>query len=495
MIPLNLARDPFVLSIDVGSSSVRTVILDREARGIEGTDHKNSLRMHTEPDGTAIMDPDLLKQAVYKNIDSSLESIPGEAAKIAGVGMCTFVSNLIGLDSHGNAITRVITYADSRAHNDADQLRLSLDEVETHQRTGCRFHTSYWTARLHLLKRTQPELFDSIVHWVSFGDYLYQELFGDIATSYSVASWTGLLDRKQLTWDEKLTNALHVDRSRLPTLVDSDHAFRGLRNEFAQRWPELSQASWYPAVGDGATANIGSGCVQPGKIALTMGTSAAVRVMLPGDVGSIPEGLWCYKVDANHDLLGGALSEGGNVYAWLNRVFNLNNVSLQEYLSTHEPDGHGLTFIPLLAGERAPGWNGSARGTLHGLSLATEPADIFVAGLEGVAYRIGLVYHLLEPHLVKDVEIIANGGALINSPEWLQIIADVLGKNVTLSGIAEASSRGAGMIVLKNIGIVRSLADLPIPSGRVFKPQPERYTHYQQAIKRQQVLYQQVMNK
>jgi gluconokinase len=225
-----------------------------------------------------------------------------------------------------------------------------------------------------------------------------------------------------------------------------------------------------------------------------MGTTAAVRVILPAPLEHVPNGLWCYKVDAAHELLGGAMSEGGNVYAWLKSLLRIDDNKLVKNISNLEPDKHGLTFLPLLAGERAPGWIGSARGTIHGISLATEPIDILHAGLEGVAYRIGLVYRLLEPHLDGDVNIIANGGALVNSPEWLQIIADVLGKRVELSAASEASSLGAGMIALKNLGVVEAYDEFEFSVAKTFDPHPGKYDIYQQAMERQQALYQRVVN-
>lgn len=108
-----------------------------------------------------------------------------------------------------------------------------------------------------------------------------------------------------------------------------------------------------------------------------------------------------------------------------------------------EPDAHGLTVLPFMAGERSPGWAGNARGTIHGLSLATTPLDILKASLEAVAYRVAIVFELLRPLLLAEPQVIASGGPLLRSPSWLQIMADTLGRPVAVSEVQDSKSRSS----------------------------------------------------
>jgi gluconokinase len=178
-------------------------------------------------------------------------------------------------------------------------------------------------------------------------------------------------------------------------------------------------------------------------------------------------------VDGRRSLPGGALTEGGMVYAWMLETLRLEEnrlkpvsgearlSGLEAKLAQIPPDSHGLTVLPFLAGERSPGWRGDARATIHGLTLATTPLDILRAGMEAVAYRIALVYEQLRSLLPADPEIIASGGALVNSPTWGQIMADVLGRPVTLSRAEEASARGAALLALEALGILSDIAAAP----------------------------------
>jgi gluconokinase len=214
---------------------------------------------------------------------------------------------------------------------------------------------------------------------------------------------------------------------------------------------------------------------------------------MPGVVQRIPSGLWCYRVDRQNQLLGGALSEGGGVYSWLTHTLKVESGDvLQAGLEGMSPDEHGLTFLPLLEGERSPGWNAQARGVLAGLSLATRPEQIVRAGMEGVAYRLALVFDLLRPALDGDPQVIASGGAMLHSNLWVQIVADAIGAPVTLSAVEEASARGVAMSALVAQGEVASLQEFPDFTGRTCRPDPGAHQRYRQAIQRQQELYQQL---
>src|SRR6185312_3584306 len=105
-----------------------------------------------------------------------------------------------------------------------------------------------------------------------------------------------------------------------------------------------------------------------------------------------PRGLWRYRVDRRRSLLGGATSEGGNVYAWCREVLRLpDDDAVEAALRARTPDTHGLTVLPFLAGERAPGWRGDRRAAITGLSLDTTALDVVHAALEAVALRLALV--------------------------------------------------------------------------------------------------------
>jgi len=483
------AESPLVVSIDIGTSSIRVALFDRLGRAIDGFEARQTHEFRTDATGASEADPDFLLDLIFQCLDQVIARAAKISLPIAGVAACSFVNNILGLDQDHRVVIPLTTYADTRSAGEVTGLRKDFDEERIHDRTGCHFHPSYLPARFRWLYRNQPDLFGKSARFVSIGEYLELKLFGEAAVSYSVASWTGLLNRNALQWDRELLEGLLVRKEQLSPLTDVGRPRRGLRPEFSRRWPALRDVPWFPAVGDGATANVGSGCVSPKRVALTVGTTSAMRAVLIDRVESIPSGLWCYRVDGRRSLLGGALSEGGSVFAWMRSAFQFELEGLEKKLSALEPDGHGLTVLPFFAGERAPGWAGHARATLHGISLATTPLHLLQASLEGVAYRIALVFELLRPLLPGDPQVVASGGAILSSPAWLQIMTNAIGRPVAASGVPEASERGSVLLALEALGIIPDLEQAPDFIGAIYEPSPPIHLRYREAIARQKELY------
>jgi gluconokinase len=337
-----------------------------------------------------------------------------------------------------------------------------------------------------------PDAFESAEYWVSPADYFYARFFGEpYRVGTSMASATGLFDQNEKRWDRDVLEALPLDKAQLSSI--SDEPWHGLDGEWAERWPTLREVPWFPAVGDGACSNVGSGCTGSDRLALMVGTSGAMRVLWKADSVDIPDGPWCYRSDAEHYVMGGALSDGGNLIEWLRNTLRLPDPEeTEKVLSEMKPDSHGLTFLPLFAGERGPGWADLANGTVAGLSMSSKPVEILRAAMEAVAYRFAIIAEMLETASPGEKDVVASGGGLIHSPTWTQIMSDTLGKPITLSGVKEASSRGAALIALQALG-GPEIEATRAPPGEIFDPDPDRHEIYRKALERQRRLYDSVL--
>jgi gluconokinase len=171
-----------------------------------------------------------------------------------------------------------------------------------------------------------------------------------------------------------------------------------------------------------------------------------------------------------------------------------NAESLQNDLARTGPDAHGLTILPFWAGERSTGWAVNARGAIVGLSMETQAADILRAAMEGVAYRFALILNALE-QFAPDVRIFGSGNALKKSPLWVQIIADVINRPVSLSRTVEASNRGAALLALEAAGKIQNIEEFSAPVERVFQPEKSLHETYREALDRQEKLYGVLMDK
>ena len=474
-----------VLVLDVGSSSVRSSLWDEHGDS-QGEAAQLEHRARAAPDGTAELDPEALLDLVAQALDAAMETGP----QIEAVATSTLWHSLLGLDEDGRPLTPIYSWADRRAAAAAARLRGELDEDAIHQRTGCRLHSSYWPAKLAWLRETDPDRCERVRAWVSLGEYVQRRLLGDAAASISMASGTGLLDQRTCTWDEELARGIE---DRLPPIDDTPRS--GLSAEWADRWPGLRDVPWFPAWGDGACSNLGSGCGTLDRAALMVGTSGALRVLWRTDeVPEITRGLWRYRADAQRVVIGGSLSDGGSVFAWLKRLTRLPDDAgeTERAIAAMEPDAHGLTVLPLLSGERGPGWSDAAGATIGGLTPATEPLDLLRASLEAVALRFRLIELELSETLPGERDVVGTGGGLVKSPAWTQIMADALARPVALSEVDEGSSRGAALLALEALGHLERAEAVEAPLGETFAPDPDRTEAYRGALERQVALYEAV---
>ena len=483
---------PLVLAIDVGSSSVKAALFDSRARMLDHTAVRVAHRIHPTPDGGVVEAPEHLVSNVEEAVDSVMQRAGAESELVAAVGMDTMASTVMGVDGQGRPITPIYTYADTRSQHHVDAIKESIDEELVHQRTGCVQHPSYLPGRFVWLRRTDPDAAREVRTWIDSGTYLYRRWFGTdhVAASYSIASWTGMLDRHRLQWDDEMLQLTGLDESSLPPLADYAQAMTGLAKPFAARWPALSDVPFFLAVGDGASANVGSGCVSPDSVALSIGTSGALRVLTTESSPAVPPGLWAYRL-STATLLGGALSDGGSVVEWARDALRLpdDQDELDLVLLDMEPAAHGLVALPFFSGERSPGWYGDATAAFAGLRATTTSEQMLQAVLEATAYRFAKVWKLLRPHAAEGASIVASGGAINSSRYVPQLIADVLGCDVVQCLEPEATSRGTAVLALKAAGLWQSLSDVGPELGSTCRPDLERASAYQDGEKNHDILY------
>src|SRR5256885_9424174 len=169
-----------------------------------------------------------------------------------------------------------------------------------------------------------------------------------------------------------------------------------------------------------------------------VGTSGAFRTVYETDHPRPRPGLFVHRIDDERVVEGGSLSDGGGLVHWIDETLADADGSLAD----RDPGSHGLTFLALLGGERSPGWHQHAKGAIEGLTFDTTPLDLRQAALEGVAFRFAEVAELMP----EVEEVVATGGALLREADWVQIMADALGRQIVVSGVAEASLRRAAVV-------------------------------------------------
>lgn len=450
-----------ILALDLGTSSTRTALFDTAAQRLPETTAQQTYPLLTSVDGAAELEPGVLLSAVRRCLEQTMQRYRSDATlrgrPIAGIAVSCFWHSLVGCDAKGTALTNIITWADSRCREDAAKLREELGEKVTHARTGCMIRASFWPAKLVWLHRTARRKFAAVKQWMSPAEWLQLTFAGDANCAIGMATGTGLFSPGKLTWDDTVLQRCNVAPNQLRPISDEPTPVRG---QLATQFPELKDVPWFPGIGDGAASNLGSGATRPGLAAINVGTSAALRVMRDRGEVKAPFGLFCYRVDAQRFLVGGAVSNAGNLRAWCLRELKLpSEVELETELAKRPGPDHGLVVLPFWTAERAPTWNEEATGQIHGITQHTTSIDLLQAITEATYHRLA---RIAEPLLATEKttpKFIVSGG-IQRSATAMQRLADVLGQTIYPNDEMEASIRGAAIYALEKLGY--EIADVQV---------------------------------
>ncbi len=454
------------------------MVFGPDGGAVDGIGAQVAYEFETTAAGGVEIDPEQLFQHSAVCITEAEKQAHRHGIGIHAATASGFWHSFLGLDREGRPVTPVMHLLDTRATAEVRWLKSQINQRAAQSRVGCVFHTSYWPARLMWIKKNRPEEWLKAARWVSFGEYLFERLLGTPAESTSMMSASGLWDQNRNAYDAEIleTLGLRPDQLADPDTMDRPITARGYQ--------------WFPMIGDGAANNLGSGCITPGRFGLMVGTTGAMRAVLPAPELDIPWGAWCYRIDRRRFVVGGALSDGGKVFEWMTENFRglEPGPAIEAELAAMVPGAHGLTFLPLFAGERSPNWNADARAAITGLGLHTRPIDLLRAALESVACRFRMVYDILVDRVGAPEAVVASGGALLRSPAWTQMMADSLGRPVVACAERETSCRGAALLALERLEVA-PLDSFGAATGDIFEPIPSHLAAFAEMLDKQKELY------
>ncbi len=450
--------------------------------------------IETDKNGKFIQNPDVLLKKIIQSIDLTLYKSKGKIGKIVAVGVDCMSSTLLAIDKNGKPLTPVYLYSDTRSFNQVEKIQKTFESSKLFDETGVTQHTSYIPSKILWIKKN---LKDNISKFIDFSTYFYSEIFENFTydSSFSIASWSGLLDRKKLVWHKELCSYLEINENNLPNLYSYNKKYIGLKKEYKNRWSELCDTPFFLAVGDGLSANIGSGATKSNRIGLTIGSTGAIRLLRPKSNKKILPGLWEYQFTKKYSLLGGSFSEGGNIISWAKDNLKLKNINnIDEILSNKKPGAHGISILPFFGGERSIGWNDKAKGVISGLTFSTQPEDIFQAMLESLAIRFSLVLDMIKQYSTKEFRIILSGGVFRRSKWFKQTLSDVLTHPLEILEEPEETSRGTAILSIMGIKNNFDFSSFKYKNQSIINPSKKKIDVYSEEKDKHLNLYKKMNN-
>lgn len=428
----------YLVGLDLGTTSVKACAFNEVGGMIEECITPYELEHPSQ--GAAVQDPKAVINAAKKSLGSLMKSLDNSPKCI---GISTAMHSVILLDKHKRPITPVITWADTRAVEVIEYF--SEDQRnELLRRTGTPVHPMSPLVKLRWLSQEQPRNWSKAAFVSDLKSYLVNEWTTDgLLIDTNLASATGLYGAKAKIWDEEALELALITEENLPKVVPPTHQLNW-KKDFAKELG-LTDTPFVIGGSDGCLANLGSE-LQPGDIALSIGTSGAVRTTHQQVEVNPAAGLFNYHIHGKDYAIGGATNNGGKVMEWLFELLGKPYENIGAMIeAAAEADCDGLCFSPYIYGERSPIYDANASGSFTGIRGHHVAAQYARAALEGVTDNLVEILKNLEKVTGPAKRIIASGG-FTRSEFWVKLLAEKSGRKVIVADTAQASAYGAALM-------------------------------------------------
>jgi gluconokinase len=476
-------KGSFVIGLDIGTTSTKAVVYTTggETRGMANI----SYPLTVPRPGWAEQDPEAIFQAVGNALREAVRRAGIRPDEIAAIGFSTAMHSLIAVDGSGVPLTNSITWADSRSVKQAERLKQSGIGAKIYRSTGTPIHPMSPLAKLIWMREEDPETFHRAAKFISIKEYVLHRLFGEYVVDYSIASATGLFDLERLDWHEPALAVAGITREQLSQPVPTTHILLGIEQEYAEQIGIRPDTPFVVGASDGVLANLGVAAVRPGQVAVTIGTSGAVRSVIDKPLTDEKGRTFCYVLTENRWVIGGPTNNGGIALRWFRDQFAQPEMAEAERRGVEAYDvlleaaekvpagAEGLLFVPYLTGERAPHWDSDARGSFFGIGLHHKREHFLRAVLEGILFGVYHVELALRELAGPAREILASGG-FARSAAWRQMMADVFGCELLAPQTHESSSFGAALLAMHAVGLLERLEDAGELISIVHRHRPNR---------------------
>lgn len=464
------ASSPLLLAIDIGTTSTKGLLVST-AGEVVASDQHFSQTLFPHP-GYAEQNPEEILAGVLKILLKLGEHRP------AAICFSAAMHSLMAVDEKGKALTPLMLWSDTRSAAQAARLRLEQQAQPLYEITGTPVHPMSPLCKLMWLKENDTSTFERAYKFISIKEYVLFHLTGTFAIDYSIASATGMFDLDRKTWAEQALRLSGIHESRLSKPVDCQTQFfftAPLAAELSfEQTPIIIGAS------DGCLAQLGSQAMGAGDLSLTIGTSGAVRRATtqrkPDPLGRVFN-----YILGDHFICGGATNSGTALLQWYSENIDSSAPAgikeFAEEVKNIPATCDGLLMIPYLLGERAPLYQPEATGAFLGITIHHNRWHFQRAILEGICFQLRWIAETVEEVCGLSHRIYISGG-FTRSTVWMQMLSDVLGKELILRAENDASAMGAAQMGFSSLGIEHEFS---VKTEKTFQPDKSLHPIYSTA--------------
>jgi xylulokinase len=445
---------PAALGIDLGTSSVKAMMLD-PADGTVLAQSDAPYPVDRPHLGWAETDPRQWWAAVRQTVAAVTAAVPDRP--VGGIGLSGQMHGVVLCRADGTPTRPAVLWADSRAEAELDAYRSLPDDQRA--RLANPLSPGMAGPILAWLHRHEPQPVAAARQALQPKDWIRARLTGKFAAEPSDASGTLLYDVLTEDWSESVVAALGIRRDLLPPILASADAEAGRLTESAAA--QLGLPAGIPVAAgaaDTAAAMLGAGLVEPGVLQLTIGTGVQLVTPVARPTAELLHESASPVVHRYRSaLVGGwyamaAGMTGGQTLDWVRRLLGAEWAELYA-AADRPPEPDDPIFLPHLVGERTPYLDTGMRGAWTALSPRHDRTALLHAALEGVAFAVADELDALPGVPATGRELRLAGGGT-TSPGWRQLLADILDARLHAVEVPGASARGAALLGARAGGLV-----------------------------------------
>lgn len=470
----------YLLGIDIGTSSCKIVLFDREG-GVVATE-TGEYKVYYPNEGWAEQNPDEWWEAVCESTKKLIGKSGIDPADIAGVGTDGQSWSAIAVDEDGKCLMNTPIWMDTRSEDICRELRSSFGE-KIFALSGNSLQPSYSTAKIIWYKRNHPDIYKKIKYILQSNSFIVYRLTGAVTQDISQGYGVACFDMRKGTWDKDMARDLDIPAEFLPEIFPC-HEVVGKVTKEAAALTGLKEGTPVVAGGlDAACGTLGTGVLNDGETQEQGGQAGGMSICLD-HYAADPALILSFHVVPGKWLLQGGTTGGAGVMRWitanfgeyertLEKVKNLTDVAQFNILAEAVPPGSdGLVFLPYMAGERSPIWDPKAKGVWYGIDFTKTKGHFIRSAMEGGAFALRHNLEIAEKCGGEVKELRAMGGASL-AKIWTQIKSDVTGKPITVCHSGTETSLGAAILAGVGTGVYKDFkeaVDLTVHTTRHHEP-------------------------
>ncbi len=484
----------YIIALDIGTTHCKAIIVDEHVRVVEN--FKLPIASIQEEEGQFEQDVELIFKSVLQLLKLSFSRVNGN--DITCVSFSAAMHSILCVDEDGTPLSNAIIWADTRSKVYAHRLKGTIEGENIYRQTGTPIHAMSPLCKIIWIRHTKPELFGKTYKFISIKEYIFWKLFGKHIVDEGIASATGLYDIYNSCWLAESLEVAGIAEIQLSKIVEVTHIEKILLPGIKKLLQLENEIPFVAGGNDGCLANLGCGALQKNEVALTIGTSGAVRLTVPKSKPNAANGLFRYVLLKDTCVTGGPINNGGLALEWFSENFLATKIhtiesfgKVMEIAKMASPCSGGIVFLPYLTGERAPVWDEEAFGIFYGLKINHHKEQLTRAVIEGISFSLLQILQTIE-QTNKNINKVYVTGIVTKSDWWMQLLADMFGKLIIVNEVSDASAMGAAFMGMYATGIIHDLAEVKhfLSFEKEFIPDTEVYELYKKHFKIYISLYQ-----